>query len=273
MKSLLIKLLKQMPLVYDIVKKLYQLSFQNKKLVIEIEKNADQKKNIMLKVFSSNFVVHNGPFKGMQYISESNGSAHLPKILGSYEEPIQEWINNAIKKEYKTIIDIGCAEGYYAVGFGMRMPGTKVIAYEIDDNARKNTKELVELNKQNNIEIRSECTFEELNNECNENTLIFCDVEGYEDILLDPIKVPNLSLVDLIIESHDFMIPNLTEKLITRFYDTHSIKIVVDYPFRKNNYHTPSETTDYELSMIIDESRPPAMKFLLLESKSTLFRK
>ena len=71
----------------------------------------------MQEVFDNQYIIQNGHFKGMNYIKRSSGSALLPKILGSYEEPIQGWIKEVIEKK-----NIGCAEGYYACGFARRLP-------------------------------------------------------------------------------------------------------------------------------------------------------
>lgn len=238
----------------------------------ELQKeNAKQRKleesKIMNDVFDNQYIVQNGLFKGMKYIKRSSGSALLPKILGSYEEPIQKWIKEAIEdKKYANILDIGCAEGYYACGFAMRMPNTSVIAYDIDKDARINSNELKEVNNLTNIKINAECTFEELNRRSTSNTLVFCDIEGFEKTLIDPDKVPNLKYVDLLIESHDCFVPNITEELIERFYLTHTIRIIVDYPYRIKKYITPKLCNKEQLDYIINERRPLYMKFIYMES-------
>ena len=38
------------------------------------------------------------------------------------------FIEQAIQASYPTILNVGCAEGYYAVGMARRMPNTKVLA-------------------------------------------------------------------------------------------------------------------------------------------------
>lgn len=220
---------------------------------------------LLKEVFEDQCIVHNGPFKGLKYISRSSGSAFLPKIMGSYEEPIQEWINKVLLKNYKTIIDIGCAEGYYTAGFAMLIPNASIIAYDIDQLALKNAEELATLNNLTNVEFRSECTHAELNAFSNKNTLVFCDIEGFENILLDPVKVPNLQNVDLIIESHDFIIEGVSELLIQRFIKTHKISIAVDYPFKLNQYQTPNDASKEQFERIVNEYRQPFTKFILME--------
>lgn len=222
---------------------------------------------IMHEVFEDKYIVQNGHFRGMKYINRSSGSALLPKILGSYEEPIQDWIGEVINSgKYNHILDIGCAEGYYACGFAMNMPNSTITAYDIDLNARVNSNELKQINNLKNIQIKSECTHDELNSKCIENTLVFCDIEGFEDILLDPIKVPNLKNVDIILEAHDCFIPNLTEKLISRFYLTHTMRIIVNYPYRVKKYYTPNKISSDQFDYITNEHRPDFMRFIYMES-------
>ncbi len=184
---------KNFPLLFNLLKNLYiNTSYYKNKLekIREIQEANNKKREqeeakIMNDVFNNEYIVQNGHFKGMKYIKRSSGSALLPKILGSYEEPIQGWIREVIEdKKYENILDIGCAEGYYACGFAMRMPNTQITAYDIDEVARKNSTELKELNGLQNIEIKAKCTHEELNLKSKPNTLIFCDIEGFEKILL-----------------------------------------------------------------------------------------
>src|SRR5690348_1337426 len=74
--------------------------------------------------------VNSGPFKGLEYISGAAGSAYTPKILGCYEQEIHAFIEEIINKSYSVIVDVGCAEGYYAVGFAYRSSDVKVYAFD-----------------------------------------------------------------------------------------------------------------------------------------------
>lgn len=229
------------------------------------EKLMNENRLILKKYFDNQLIVHNGPFKGMKYISESSGSSFIPKIIGSYEEPIQKWIQEIlVTQKYTKILDIGCAEGYYAVGFALNLPNCKVIAYDIDEVARNNTSKLASLNSVTNIVVKTECNFEEFELEIEDKTLIFCDIEGFEKYLLNPKLCPSLEKADLIIESHDCFVPNITNELIQRFYNTHIIDLVVDYPFRHLKYNLPKKIEDTLFDNLSDEQRPEAMKFIYM---------
>ncbi len=266
---------KNFPKLFGILKSFYINTIYYKQKVKNMEEiqkiNQEQREReeskIIQDVFDNQYIVQNGPFKGMKYIKRSSGSALLPKILGSYEEPIQEWVREVIEdKKYQNILVIGCAEGYYACGFALRLPNTTITAYDIEEKARENINELKEINKLTNIEIKAECTHEELNLKSRPNTLVFCDIEGFEKILLDPIKVPNLKYVDMIIETHDCFIPNVTEELVERFYLTHTMRIIVDYPYRVKNYVTPKVASKEQMEYITNENRSLYMKFIYMES-------
>ncbi|MDB4621386.1 hypothetical protein OAG82_00885 [Rubripirellula sp.] len=71
-----------------------------------------------------------GPFNGMKWpAAEHPKSYSAQMLLGTYELEIHPWIENACNGSYDLIIDIGAAEGFYAVGMAMRNPEIPVIAY------------------------------------------------------------------------------------------------------------------------------------------------
>ena len=47
--------------------------------------------------------------------------------------------------------------------------------------------------------------------------LIFMDVEGAEDLLLDPMAVPALLHVEILVELHDVSVPGVTDRIQRRF--------------------------------------------------------
>ncbi len=66
--------------------------------------------------------VLDGPFKGMAYPVRAAEGARAARVLGAYEAGLEPVIETIIRRAYATVIDIGCAEGYYAVGLARRMP-------------------------------------------------------------------------------------------------------------------------------------------------------
>src|SRR4051812_22623153 len=80
--------------------------------------------------------VLSGPFEGMHYSDRSVGSAFFPKVLGTYERELHERIRACFQMGVRTVIDVGAAEGYYAVGLAMRIPGVQVVAFETEEAGR-----------------------------------------------------------------------------------------------------------------------------------------
>jgi hypothetical protein len=61
-------------------------------------------------------------------------------------------------------------------------------------------------------------------------TLIICDTEGYEDILLRPEVVPSLRKAWMLIETHDFIVSGVFKKIIERFSATHATVTINSAP-------------------------------------------
>ena len=103
----------------------------------------------------------------------------MPKLLGCYEAEIHEILTQIMAKEYTEIVDIGCAEGYYANGLAMCMPTTSVYAFDIDPEARHFCETIAKLNNvQDRVIIAGHCDINELNTIMKGHPLIICDCGG-----------------------------------------------------------------------------------------------
>ena len=77
-------------------------------------------------------VVAAGPFAGMSYPVQASEGGRAPRLLGAYEASLHPVIETVIARAYRQVLDIGCAEGYYAVGLARRIPDTIVHARDSD---------------------------------------------------------------------------------------------------------------------------------------------
>lgn len=222
-------------------------------------------RNIVKLIFgNSTPKILNGPFKDLSYLRVSTGSALLPKIIGSYEEPIMHIIDNIVSENrYKKIIDIGCAEGYYTVGLAKTLPDCQITAIDTDSYALYLCNKLSKLNNAKNVIFLKEFTESIIKDSNSVNTLIICDIEGDELFVLNPNNYKFLLNCDLLIECHDF-IKEGTTKSLSEFYEkTHSIEVILDYKIRINNYDLP--TLNYtQNGNLFDEKRPDGMNWLYL---------
>lgn len=166
-----------------------------------------------------------GPFSGMKYIGESRCSVLGAKILGVYEREILPVIEEVIREPYNIVIDIGSAEGYYAVGFALRMPKAIIHAFDTDVDARKLTAQLASLNGvENRIVIHENCDPQKLSEFQGKSAFLLCDIDGGEVEVLDPIAAPVLLSMDLLVEIHDGKnSTSIRDLLVSRFSKTHDI--------------------------------------------------
>ena len=68
------------------------------------------------------WVVQGGPFAGMTYVRGVSCANTISRLLGSYEAELHPVVEQVISRSYPTVIDVGCAEGYYAIGLARRSP-------------------------------------------------------------------------------------------------------------------------------------------------------
>jgi len=64
----------------------------------------------------------------MQLIDRVVFGALTAKLLGTYEKELQDAIRALEKKRFGRIINVGAAEGYYAVGLARNFPNVPVVA-------------------------------------------------------------------------------------------------------------------------------------------------
>ena len=173
--------------------------------------------------------IWSGPFEGMDFLPRSTHGCHVAKLTGSYEQPLQPFIEEAIQAAYPIVLNIGCAEGYYAVGMARRMPATRMHAFDIDPAARQACGDLAARHGvSDRVEIGARFNPDDFTAYDGQRTLVLCDIEGAEQELLDPEAAPALRGMDLIVESHECEVPGLTKVLTGRFESSHAITVVED---------------------------------------------
>ena len=210
-----------------------------------------------------------GPFEGMHYPDRSAGSDYLPKRVGSYESELAPTLAALPQRGYRQVIDVGCAEGYYAVGLARLLPEAVVLAFDTDDHARKLCAETAALNDLGGrVTIDGLCDTTRLNSIDLTRTLIVCDCEGYEQDLLDPALVPGLAGCDVIVELHESFRPGVTALLSGRFGGTHAMELVNVRPRDPAEFAALDGTPNRSRARAIDEGRGSHQQWMVMRSKT-----
>lgn len=174
--------------------------------------------------------IESGPFRGMIFPDlQARGYFGVTMMLvGSFEEELHPFFENLPLTEYSEVINIGAAEGYYAVGFAMRCPNSKVYAFEYEEYVQSKSKVLATANEViGKIEFKGWCDATSLAQiPITKRGFVFCDCEGGEVDILDPSLAPNLLRCDILVELHDLLVPNVTPIILERFRSTHDITII-----------------------------------------------
>lgn len=225
--------------------------------------------------------VYSGPFAGMRWMAQTGDETdlHIPKLLGIYERELNSLIELACRRSFSTIVDIGAAEGYYAVGMALRNPAARVVAFEMACRERSELIARAILNSvDERIEIRGKCEPGNLEEALAnvERPFVICDTEGYEAVLLDPCCVPSLRRATILVELHEFVQRGISKKIYSAFSATHQIteiqqeeRTITEFRFR--DPYVVFLPKKY-LSWAVGESRPEEMSWLWMEPEADVQR-
>jgi hypothetical protein len=218
-----------------------------------------------------NLTVATGPFKGMRYPRlQSAGSALLPKLLGSYESELHATLEELLAHEYTAVVDVGCAEGYYAVGLGLRLRDAPIYAFDTNPQARLACAEMAKLNGvDGRIHIGSLCDRKVLRSlPLGSRALIITDCEGYEGELFDYEMAQFLARHSLIVEAHDFIKIDISSRLHAIFSRTHHVRSVKSIDdIQKVHAYRYEHLGKYDINeryLILSERRPAIMEWLIM---------
>lgn len=208
--------------------------------------------------------VLSGPFSDMVYLNETVWGPIAPKWLGTYERELHSIIAEAKISSYQAIVDIGSAEGYYAIGLARLAPTVPVFSYDTDPWARAQQRRLAAANQVANVHIRGRCDARELQERLKRRALLVCDIEGFELSLLDPSSI-DFSQCDVLVEIHEGPGISADEAMAAmklRFSATHqqveipsSIRMIEDLPeAAKSRLDSKTAVTSMDEGRIVGQS-------------------
>jgi hypothetical protein len=219
-------------------------------------------------------VVRHGVFQGMKYpAAQAAGSALFPKLLGSYERELHPVIETICREDYSEIVDVGCAEGYYAVGLARRIPSARIYAYDTNPEACRLCQSMAELNGvSDRITMGSFFDLEALKTiPFTRKGLILSDCEGFEKQIFQTETVELLASCDLLVEVHDFIDITISSYIRQLFEPTHEIEVIQSLDdIKKAQTYNFEELVPYDLATrksLLAEGRPAIMEWFWMRAR------
>jgi hypothetical protein len=162
----------------------------------------------------------------MRYRHGGPGMGVAPKLLGTYEAeliPVLAW---AMRAGFDRIVNVGAAEGYYAVGLARALPGAVVDAFECDPRRQR---QLARTAADNGVGSRirphgvaESGSLRSVLTDTREPFLLV-DIEGGEADLLDAAMVPALRQAWMLVELHPGARPDVERTLAGRWAASHRL--------------------------------------------------
>ena len=187
-------------------------------------------RNRMSKRHASNEILA-GPFKGgLARTGSWSGRQYLPaQISGSYELEAVETI--ASRQPFERVVDLGAAEGFYALNIVDLGFCKEMIAFEEDDLAKElllgeaEARNLADSPTKFKVLGRAteDSLGEALEGSPNGRNLLISDIEGGEFEIFSPSIISQLQAFDLIIEVHSTEQSAINDQ-IEKFLPSHEVR-------------------------------------------------
>lgn len=237
----------------------------------------ERQERISLELFDIlNGVVKYGPFTGLHLDRETWwGKLDLgSQCLGLYEKEILNLIETTEADRYSTFIDIGAADGYYAIGMLVSGKVGRTICFEQTEKGRsviaENWKKNHSVGELTILGEANAASFAALNPTDLDNALVLVDVEGFEFDLLTDEVLRLLTCSTIVIEIHHWM-DNFLDKYTAflrhagNYFD---VEVIERVERETSNLPELRDFTDDNRLLLTSERRPGVMRFLKLTPKA-----
>ena len=215
-------------------------------------------------------VLH-GPLRGLEYSVADGGpwsNDVVAKLTGSYECELHPALEEWIAAQPSHVVDVGCAEGFYAVGLARVMRATTVHAFDVDERARAACAAVARANHvDDRVRIAGLCDAGDLRALPVTGVALLADCEGCERTLLDPALAPVLRGWPMIVELHEFLDPGIEARLRERFGPSHDIELVAESPRDPGAVAELGFLSPRVRARVLDERRPAPMRWAVLRPR------
>jgi len=233
-----------------------------------IERRRLEVSNRLTRIYGNRILY--GPLKGFVLPKSSwwGGADRAAMIFGLYEIEVMQLLLNK-PYGYNTFVDLGAADGYYAVGLLKAKHFNNAYAFEISAKGRDVLALNAELNGvSQKLHIFGEATpkfYEVLSREERESTVILVDIEGAEFNLLSDNVFQQLNKAIFIVELHDFFFVDggdKTNHLLNKSSATHRCTEVYMGSRNPGVFKELSSLSDSDRWLVCSEGRARLMRWL-----------
>ena len=220
-------------------------------------------------------VVANGPFANMKMNSQTWGGFDInAKILGTYESHVIDELIAISQTNSGPFIDIGAADGFFAIGAVISGIADETYAFEVDDLSRCSiAKNASDNNLSESIHIREVANTQTISDVLKKErkAKILIDIEGGEYELLDYDFLDKISKCDVIVELHPNLIESgfrKQEKLITRLENYFHVKFFKKLSLLTTDFPELANLSDDKRLLALSENRAFEMWWISLNPKT-----
>jgi hypothetical protein len=171
-----------------------------------------------------------GPFAGMKYAHEAAvGSSLWPKLLGTYESELRSCFERiASHRDYRLIVDVGYAEGFYLIGLGRLFDDAELVGFDTEAEAIRLCRANAHINQVDEKRLTLHGAFdpETFRSAVDDRALVIVDCEGFENDVVESLSSDLLERADWLIETHDHLVEGTTERVKSALDKTHELTVV-----------------------------------------------
>lgn len=210
--------------------------------------------------------VLSGPFAGMKFDAGYPLGTPRAIVLGTYEKELWPFLESIGGLSFDTFVDVGGADGYYAVGGALFWNVGRVVVFEVLEAGRAAIAEHAGRNGvAGRIDLRGLCREEDLLALLDpvRRDLLLMDVEGAEAELLSRRVCDRLRSSVVVVEAHDFVSPGLAEEVAARLAGSHRVQLVPTAPRSVEDWPVRDWAPRRSKLALMDERRPCAMQWVV----------
>lgn len=221
-------------------------------------------------------VVRYGPFKGLA-LEKNNwwgGADFGSMLLGLYEKEVLDFLFSAKFDPFENFVDVGAADGYYAVGMLRAGRMRRARCFELSEEGQRTIAANAATNGvTGQIQVLGAADhmfYEKLNDLDPARTVILIDAEGAEFEILDEGSLSALRQATLIIEVHNWVDDFWAkyETLLTRASSFFEIHFLAPAVRDLTQFPELNDFTDDNRYLLCSEGRPNMMRFLVLTPRA-----